>query len=134
MRGIGSCPQRQCEILSSLAYVFQDFFKDVSVPQFCQINGLRRVEVVTRVGEVVRSNSLADACSDKSDGEFIPMIWGHEGREQDLTSIRGFIQEFMDRGDQHVLNFNEPDSYTRPGGHGIAMGPFTANPHRVVVR
>ena len=38
------------------------------------------------------------------------MIWGHAGAEQSATGIASALNTFVNRGNQYVLGFNEPDN------------------------
>jgi hypothetical protein len=51
-----------------------------------------------------------EPCSDGRGGEFVPMIWGHPGAEQDASGIATAVASFVGSGYGHVLGFNEPDN------------------------
>jgi hypothetical protein len=51
-----------------------------------------------------------EPCRDGSGGEFVPMVWGHTGDEQNATAIASAVKTFVSRGYTSVLGFNEPDN------------------------
>jgi hypothetical protein len=51
-----------------------------------------------------------EPCSDGRGGQFVPMIWGHPGPEQDAGGIATAVASFVSSGYGHVLGFNEPDN------------------------
>jgi hypothetical protein len=58
--------------------------------------------------------------------EFVPMIWGHPGKEQTAAGITGEIADIATAGYKFVLGFNEPDNGTQsniPVGTAISLWP-----------
>ncbi len=52
----------------------------------------------------------SEPCTDGSGGDFVPMIWGHPGDEQDAQGIANDVASFVSGGYEYVLGFNEPDN------------------------
>jgi hypothetical protein len=42
--------------------------------------------------------------------QFVPMIWGHTGNEQNAPTIATTVTNFANAGYKYVLGFNEPDN------------------------
>lgn len=48
--------------------------------------------------------------SPEQGGQFVPMVWGHTGDEQNAAKIAAAISAMVSRGNRYVLGFNEPDN------------------------
>jgi hypothetical protein len=67
-----------------------------------------------------------EPCGDGRGGQFVPMIWGHPGNEQNAGAIANSVASFVDRGYEYVLGFNEPDNPTQaniPVATALALWP-----------
>jgi hypothetical protein len=72
-----------------------------------------------------------EPCADGRGGEFVPMIWGHEGNERSSSGISNAVATFVSRGQKYVLGFNEPDNPTQsniPVTTAITLWPSFDNP------
>jgi hypothetical protein len=70
--------------------------------------------------------SETEPCRDGSGGEFVPMVWGHTGDEQNAAAIASAVKTFVSRGNTSVLGFNEPDNPSQsnvPVATAIALWP-----------
>jgi hypothetical protein len=77
-----------------------------------------------------------EPCDDGGGGEFVPMIWGHPGAEQDAGDIATSVASFISRGYAYVLGFNEPDNPDQaniPVSRAIELWPAFDNPAIKVV-
>jgi hypothetical protein len=51
-----------------------------------------------------------EPCTGGQGGEFVPMIWGHTGNEQNASKIQSTVASFVSSGKKYVLGFNEHDN------------------------
>lgn len=71
-----------------------------------------------------------EPCNDDGGGEFVPMIWGHSGPEQNAADIATSVASFVSKGYAYVLGFNEPDNPDQaniPVGLAIELWPAFDN-------
>ena len=61
--------------------------------------------------------------------QFIPMVWGHTGKEQTATGIKGEVDGLVSAGYRVVLGFNEPDNASQSNistANAITLWPSLA--------